>query len=205
MNIMKKNAAIVLAGGKGTRYGQKKQFIVLNGKPLWQHVHDKVSKFVDDGDICVVGVDVEGGATRSQSVINGLRYLAAHDCHYDRLIILEAARPLITEQQIEDILNDEHPSCTFVLPLKSTVIMRDGTYLDRNQMWKMSTPVAFDFKLFYDAYMSGKYLDFTDDTRVMYEEYGEKPHFLEGGENLLKLTYQSDLPVLESLMKRFSL
>ena len=202
---MTKRAAIVLAGGQGTRYGQKKQFIVLNGKPLWQHVHDKVSKFVDEGGVCVVGVDVEGGATRSQSVINGLRYLTARSNDYDRLIILEAARPLITEEQIDAILNDEHPSCTFVLPLKSTVIMRDGTYLDRDQMWKMSTPVAFDFKKFYSAYMSGKYLDFTDDTRVMYEEYGEKPHFLEGGENLLKLTYQSDLPVLEALMERFSL
>ena len=200
-----KKAAIVLAGGQGTRYGQKKQFIVLNGKPLWQHVHDKVSKFVDEGDVCVVGVDVEGGETRSQSVINGLRYLAAHGNDYDRLIILEAARPLITEEQIEAILNDEHPSCTFVLPLRSTVIMRDGTYLDRNKMWKMSTPVAFDFKKFYAAYMSGKYYDFTDDTRVMFEEYGEKPYFLEGGENLLKLTYQSDLPVLEALMKRFNL
>ena len=202
---MTKRAAIVLAGGQGTRYGQKKQFIVLNGKPLWQHVHDKVSKFVDEGDVCVVGVDVEGGATRSQSVINGLRYLTARDKDYDRLIILEAARPLITEEQIETILNDEHPSCTFVLPLKSTVIMRDGTYLDRNPMWKMSTPVAVDYKKFYDAYMSGKYYDFTDDTRVMYEEYGEKPYFIEGGENMLKLTYQSDLPVLEALMKRYSL
>ena len=202
---MAKNAAIVLAGGQGTRYGQQKQFIVLNGKPLWQHVHDKVSKFVDEGDVCVVGVDIEGGATRSQSVINGLRYLKGRGEEYSRLIVLEAARPLITNQQIQDILNDDHPSCTFVLPLKSTVIMKDGTYLDRNQMWKMSTPVAFDFKKFYDAYMSGKYLDFTDDTRVMFEEYGVKPHFLLGGENLLKLTYQSDLPVLETLMKRFSL
>ena len=200
-----KKAAIVLAGGQGTRYGQKKQFIVLNGKPLWQHVHDKVSKYVDEGDVCVVGVDIEGGETRSQSVINGLRYLKRKGNDYERLIILEAARPLITEEQIEVILNDKHPSCSFVLPLKSTVIMRDGTYLDRNKMWKMSTPVAFDFKKFYAAYMSGKYLDFTDDTRVMFEEYGEKPHFLEGDENLLKLTYQSDLPVLEALMKRFSL
>ena len=69
----------------------------------------------------------------------------------------------------------------------------------------MSTPVAFDYNKFYSAYMSGKYQDFTDDTRVMFEEYGEKPHFLEGGENMLKLTYRSDLPVLESLMKNYSL
>ena len=139
------------------------------------------------------------------SVINGLQYLFSRGEDYDRLIILEAARPLITEAQIKTILEDHHLSCTFVLPLKSTVIMKDGTYLDRNYMWKMSTPVAFDFRKFYSAYTSGKYLDFTDDTRVMFEEYGEKPYFIEGGENLIKLTYQSDLPVLENLMKRFNL
>ena len=198
-------AAIILAGGQGTRYGQKKQFLVINGKPLWQHVHDKAAKLIDEGDICVVGVDIEGGATRSQSVINGLRYFKGRRRAYSRLLILEAARPLITEQQIKSIIDAPYPSCTFALPLRSTVVMRDGTYLDRDQMWKLSTPVAFDYSLFSQAYLTGKYTDLTDDTRVMFEEFGIKPHFLIGEENLLKLTYQSDLPALEQLLKKYSL
>ena len=62
--------AIVLAGGQGTRFGGKKQFLEIKGKPLWKHVHDKLCKFISDEDIVVVGVDTEGGITRSQSVIN---------------------------------------------------------------------------------------------------------------------------------------
>lgn len=52
---------------------------------------------------------------------------------------------------------------------------------------------------------SGKYFDYTDDTRIMYEQYGIKPFFLEGGENMLKVTYHSDLAILEMLMEKYDL
>ena len=90
-------------------------------------------------------------------------------------------------------------------PLTSTVVKRDGSYLNRNELYKLSTPVAFDFDLFYEAYTSGKYFDYTDDTRIMYEQYGIKPFFLEGGENMLKVTYHSDLAILEMLMEKYDL
>lgn len=200
-----KAAALILAGGQGTRFGAKKQFLNIRGKELWKHVHDKIARFVDEDDIVVVGVDTEGGLTRSGSVVNGLKYLGKKGKDYDRLIILEAARPLITDDQIRAILADENPSCTFALPLTSTVVKRDGTYLNREDLYKLSTPAAFDFALFSQAYLSGKYLDMTDDTRVMYEHYGIKPHFLEGAENLLKVTYHSDLAILEMLMEKYEL
>lgn len=196
--------ALVLAGGMGTRFGGQKQFLEINGKPLWQHVHDKLMKFIPKNNICVVGVDVPGGETRSKSVINGLNSFN-DKCIFKRIIILEAARPLITDEQIEDIIIDEHPSCTYALPLRSTVIKRDGTYLNREELCKLSTPVAFDYRKFKLAYLSGEYLDYTDDTRVMYEAYGDKPYFLEGGENMLKLTYASDIAVFENLLKKFKL
>ena len=45
------------------------------------------------------------------------------------------------------------------------------------------------------AYTSGKYFDYTDDTRIMYEQYGIKPFFLEGGENMLKAVSYTHLDV----------
>lgn len=202
---MNKVAAIVLAGGQGSRFGSKKQFLEIKGKPLWKHVKDKLSKSVSEDDIVVVGVDVEGGITRSQSVINGLNELIKKKVEYYRVIILEAARPLITVEQIDAIILDNHKSTTYALPLTSTVIKKDGTYLDRNELYKLSTPVAFDFNLFYEAYTTGKYFDYTDDTRVMYEHFGIKPYFLEGGENMLKVTYPSDLVILKTLMEKYEL
>ncbi len=202
---MKKLAGIILAGGQGTRFGSKKQFLQLKGKELWKHVLDKLNEHVSREDIVVVGVDVEGGITRSQSVINGLNVLEQKKQDYDRVIILEAARPLITHEQIKQILEDSHDSCTYALPLTSTIVKKDGTYLNRADYYKLSTPVAFNYPLFYQAYTSGKYFDYTDDTRIMYEHYGIKPYFLEGAENLLKLTYPSDLTILEILMEKYSL
>ena len=198
-------AGIILAGGKGTRFGGQKQFLEINGKPLWKHVFDKLSNIINPENIVVVGVDTEGGITRSQSVIKGLQYLKEKNINYERVVILEAARPLITQEQITRIIEDKHDSCTYALPLTSTVVMRDGTYLDREKMYKLSTPVAFNFRLFYEAYLSGNYFDYTDDTRIMYEQYGIKPYFLEGAENMLKVTYHSDLAILEMLMEKYEL
>lgn len=202
---MKRTAAIVLAAGQGTRFGAQKQFLEIKGKPLWKHVFDKLSKILDQDNIVVVGVQVEGGLTRSQSVVNGINALLKKEKQYERVIILEAARPLITPEQITRIIEDEHDNCTYALPLTSTVVKRDGTYLNRNELYKLSTPVAFNFPLFAEAYTSGKYLDYTDDTRIMYEHYGIKPFFLEGGENMLKVTYHSDLAILEMLMEKYEL
>lgn len=198
----KKVSCIILAGGQGSRFGSKKQFIDFKGKELWRHIYDKVTQVIKKEDIVVVGVDINGGITRSGSVINGLQDLKRRG-EYDRVVILEAARPLVTINQLNDIINDSHYSTTFVLPLVSTIIGKDGTYLNRDDYYKMSTPVAFDFNYFYDAYMSGKYNDMTDDTRVMYEHYGIKPYFIEGAENLLKLTYPSDLYILEMLSEKY--
>ena len=202
---MKKLAGIILAGGQGSRFGSKKQFLQIKGKELWKHVLDKLSVHINREDIVVVGVDIEGGITRSQSVINGLKFLEQKKENYERVIIFEAARPLITNDQIKQILEDEHDSATFALPLNSTIIKKDGTYLNRADYYKLSTPVEFNYSLFYQAYTSGKYFDYTDDTRIMYEHYGIKPYFLEGGENMLKLTYPSDIAILEMLMEKYSL
>lgn len=196
-------AVIELAAGQGTRFGEKKQFIKFQGKPIWKHIYDKVVSIVPKENVVVVGVDIPGGIVRSQSVVNGLNALNQKGKNFQRIVIVEAARPLVTKEQLIDIIEDDHKSATYALPLVSTIIKKDGTYLDRNDYYKMSTPVAFDYQLFSNAYLSGKHYDFTDDTRVMYEHYGIKPYFIEGSENLLKLTYQSDLMVLENLAKRF--
>lgn len=200
---MKKTAVIILAGGQGTRFGTKKQFIQFLGKELWRHIYDKINKYINKEDIIVVGVDILGGITRSQSVINGICAFEEKKVDYERMIILEAARPLVTKDQIELILNDTHDSSTFALPLISTIVGKEGTYLNRDEYYRLSTPEAFDYDLFVKAYLSNKYFDMTDDTRVMYDHYGIKPYFLEGAENLLKLTYQSDLYILENLAKKY--
>lgn len=191
--------AIILAGGKGTRFNGNKQFYDFQGKQVWKHVYDKISPILDNKNIVVVGVDVPGGKTRSESVKTGCDNLSSQT---KRVIILEAARPLVTEEQIKTLLYDEHPSCTFVMPLVNTVIGRDGTYMNREDYYNLLTPQAFDYPLLKEAYESNLFPDMTDETRVMHDFHHIKPKFIEGGQNLIKITYISDLPILEHIAKQ---
>lgn len=191
---MEKIGAVILAGGKGTRFHQKKQFVKLWGKELWRHVYDKACQLVPKEKIVVVGVDIEGGETRSGSVINGLNMLG--DC--DKVLLIEAARPLVTVEQLRMLIDTKADSITFVAPCVDTIILKDKTFLNRNDCLRLLTPQAFNYNLLKKAYHTGKYLDMTDETRVLFEEYGIKPTFVEGGENLLKVTYPKDIAFIEN-------
>ena len=191
-----KYAAIILAAGKGTRYKGAKQDVLFHGKPLWHYAYETALEIVGKDYIVAVGKDIEGGDTRTESVRNGLCALPTET---ERVIIMEAARPMVTRDQMLQLLNSEHPSVTFVRPLVNTVIYRDGRYINREELYDLLTPQAFNFKMLLEAYNSGKFMDMTDETRVMYEFHGVKPHFIETESNLFKVTYPGDLDIIESI------
>ncbi len=193
------NGAILLAAGSGTRYHAKKQDLIFHGKPIWRYAYETALSVVGESNIIVVGKDIPGGKTRSGSVMRGLEALPDA---IDRVVILEAARPMVTKEQILQLLNDPYPSSTFVRPLVNTVIYRDGTYINRNELYDLLTPQAFDMKMLLESYQSHRFEDMTDETRIMYEFFGEKPHFIETEDNLFKITYPGDLEIIESIFKR---
>lgn len=194
-----KCSAIILAAGKGTRFGGHKQDVVFHNMPLWQYVFDATRQLVHNDRIVIVGRDVNGGDTRSASVICGLNSLPNDT---ERVIILEAARPLVTKGQIEALIMSPHPSVSYVRPLVNTVVFRKGEYLNRSELYDLLTPQAFDYHLLLEAYRSGMFQDYTDETRVMFEFYGIKPFFIETGDNLFKVTYPGDMAVIETLYGR---
>ena len=193
-----KYAALLLAAGKGTRYQGTKQDVIFRGKPVWRYAYETAMEIVGEDSIVAVGKDIPGGNTRTESVLKGLEALPKDT---DRVVIVEAARPMVTKEQILQLLHDEHPSSTFVRPLVNTVIYRDGRYIDRSDLYDLLTPQAFDYKLLLEAYQSGKFLDMTDETRIMFEYHGIKPHFIETGTNLFKITYPGDLEIIDSIYK----
>lgn len=192
------NGAILLAAGQGSRYHGKKQDLIFHEKPLWRYAYETTMAVVGEENIVAVGKDLPGGATRTESVKIGLKALPAA---VDRVIIVEAARPMVTKEQIEQLLKDPYPSSTFVRQLVNTVIYRDGTYVNRNDLYDLLTPQAFDRNMLQRAYDEGSFGNMTDETRVMFEFYGIKPHFIETESNLFKITYPGDLDIIESIYK----
>lgn len=191
-----RNGIVILAAGKGERFHGKKQDLEFHGKSLWKYVYDVAVEVIGKDNIVVVGKDIPGGKTRSQSVRYGIEEL---DYKTDRVVIMEAARPLVTADQIKLLINDNSESASFVMPLVNTPIGRDGKYYNRNDMYDLLVPQAFNYKRLLGAYRTDKYYDYTDETRIMFEEYGIKPHLIETGQNLFKVTYPRDVAVLESI------
>lgn len=195
-----KYGAIVLAAGFSTRYGgAKKQDLEFHGKPLWRYSYETACRVVGQESVVAVGKDMPGGATRTKSVIIGLNALSRVT---DRVVILDAARPMVKGSQILQLLENPNPSCTLVRPLVNTPIFRDGTYVNRSEMYDMLVPQAFDYKMLLEAYSSGRFEDMTDETRVMFEFHGVKPTLIETENNLFKVTYPGDLMVIESIYQQ---
>lgn len=189
-----KKSAILLAAGKGTRYKGTKQDVLFHGKQLWRYAYETAQSVVGANRIVAVGKDFPGGQTRTESVMKGLQALPGDT---ERVIIVEAARPMVTKEQVMELLADEHPSSSFVRPLVNTVIYRNGTYINRNELYDLLTPQAFDYKMLLEAYRNGHFDDMTDETRVMFEYYGINPHLIETDNNLFKVTYPGDLDIIE--------
>lgn len=193
-----KISAIILAAGKGTRYKETKQDILFHDKPLWRYAYETTLSIVGKENIVAVGKDVKGGETRTKSVMNGLLSLPKDT---KRVVIVEAARPMVTKKQILQLAEDSHPSTSFVRPLVNTVIYRNGNYINRNELYDLLTPQAFDYQLLLEAYRSGRFEDVTDETRIMFEYHEIKPHFIETESNLFKVTYPGDLDIIESIYR----
>lgn len=192
-------AAIILAAGQGTRFNGRKQFLEFHGKPLYKHVYDTLCKVLPSLNIVIVGVDIEGGSTRNESVKIGLEYLAAVNS-FKKVVICEAARSLVTQSQIEQIIKTESASICYVNPVVDTVILKDKTYINREDCLHLVSPQAFDFQLLYAAYKNADLGELrTDETRLMFEAYNIKPDFLIGADNLYKVTYPKDIAVLETI------
>ena len=197
--MQKLYSAIILAAGKGTRYEDTKQDVLFHGKPLWRYSYETALRVLPKERIVVVGKDIPGGETRTGSVRRGLFALPPDT---ERVIIIESARPMVTEAQIRMLLEDPRPSVTFVRPLVNTVIYRDGRFINRNELYDLLTPQAFDYKLLMAAYQSEAFTDVTDDTRIMDEFHGIRPTLIETENNLFKVTYPGDLDIIESIYQK---
>lgn len=121
---------IIVAGGKGSRMGgEKKQFMLLNGRPLWRWSYDILTPECVKESILVIpqGSEVNhipesltvplkiayGGEERAESVLNGLK-----EATCDYVLVHDAARPFLSVNLIHSLIDatDETHGAVPVLP-----------------------------------------------------------------------------------------
>lgn len=207
-------AAIIVAAGSGSRAGDgvPKQFRLLRGKPMLRHsveafvVHpaiDNVVVVTGDAQLAREVLDglgpvefASGGATRRDSVNNGLQYL---DRAVSYVLIHDAARPFLSHRVIDDLIAalDTRQGAVPALPVTDSLARSgDGALLsaseDRAGLWRIQTPQAFRLEAILAAHRQwDPATEATDDARMAMAA-GFDVALVTGDERLAKYTFASD-------------
>lgn len=216
-------AAIVVAAGSGSRAGGAKQWRMLGGKPV---VRWSVEALLAAGaeDLVVVvspGSEAEaeaalaglsgwrptsGGATRADSVRNGLEALGGPD---DRPVLIhDAARPLLDAAVIRRVIEalGQADGALAALPVADSLrLATDGVVsgcVERESLWRAQTPQAFRFKTLVDAYAAWPVGEVAADEAAVVERAGGRVRIVEGDARLMKLTFPEDFAMAEALIPR---
>ncbi|HEY3910074.1 MAG TPA: bifunctional 2-C-methyl-D-erythritol 4-phosphate cytidylyltransferase/2-C-methyl-D-erythritol 2,4-cyclodiphosphate synthase [Stellaceae bacterium] len=220
---MEKVCALIVAAGRGSRFGGDlpKQYLPLGGAVVLRHAaaafarHPRIAQVMvairpeDCGrfEQAVHGLTVlppvAGGATRQDSVRLGLEALAPH--HPRQVLIHDAARPFPDPVLIDRVIDalGRAPAAIPALALRDTIkraengIVRET--VDRSGLWRAQTPQGFHFDAILAAHraMAGRQL--TDDAAVA-EAAGLAPLLVAGSEDNLKVTTADDLAAAERLI-----
>jgi 2-C-methyl-D-erythritol 4-phosphate cytidylyltransferase/2-C-methyl-D-erythritol 2,4-cyclodiphosphate synthase len=222
--------ALIVAGGRGSRFGGPlpKQYAILAGQPVLRRTLDvfgatpgidRIQVVVASGDedlyrAAVEGIDlpppVAGGASRQQSVLNGLESLVAHTP--DLVAIHDAARPFVRVSDIIGCLEALRPGidgAVLGVPLADTLKKVDDTGLlagtvPRAGLWRAQTPQIFRFAKLLAAHRAAAALAkheataLTDDAAVA-ERAGLRVVMVEGHDDNRKITTAGDMiPAMET-------
>lgn len=216
--------AIILAGGSGSRMGagKNKVLLELQHEPVIVRSGRAFAHFVD-GAILVGRVEdmpvlrdvmseyglpvriVAGGATRQESVWNGLCALP-EDCTH--VLIHDGARCLVDEATIRRCMEsaEKHGSGVAAVPAIDTIKeVNDEDIVtatpDRNHLRAVQTPQAFPVDLIRAAHEAARVDGFigTDDASLV-ERMGMPVRLTLGDRRNIKLTTPEDMKMAEAFL-----
>ena len=215
-----KIAVLIVAAGTGQRMNSDlpKQYLPINGKSVIQYSIEKLKK-IDAITLiqCVIATGHEdfyqqtckeynlpkpviGGLTRQDSVYSGIKALKEHEP--DFVLIHDAARPCITEKDIHNLINNLDKNANLTLAYKMTeFVHRNGHVIDRDNLWIIQTPQAFDYNALMNAHEKALKNNFigTDDLSIA-NEAGYPTHYIPCGQHNIKITTQDDLIMAQKLL-----
>lgn len=196
--------AILVAAGRGARFGGAKHTAELDGLPLWEHAEQALrSGGVDD--IVIVGDQpgwIPGGERRRDSVANGL---AAVPDDVRFVLVHDAARPMaspeLVERVIARLIEGDAAGVVPAVPVRDTLKQTSGdavvVTVDRSALVAVQTPQGFRTDVLRRAHDAGDD-DATDDATLL-EAIGEVVVTVPGEPDNLKITFPGDLEMAASV------
>ena len=151
-----------------------------------------------------------GGATRQDSVLNGLEFLSRDAAPDDWVLVHDAARPCLSAEELHSLLDAlegtaEHAGAVLAAPIVDTVKRDlDGRVatVDRQGLWRALTPQVFAFaklrQALKEASLAG--VAVTDEAQAI-ERMGLTAVFVQGSPFNIKVTRIEDLGIAEGILK----
>ncbi len=223
-------AALVVAAGRGERFGQPlpKAFVQLAGRPLVLHAVEALSAveavriiqpvvaaeerarfealFEEHPVSAKLVPAVAGGAERQDSVRAGL---AALPPDVELVAVHDAARALVRPESVARVVHAaaRHGAAILAVPARDTIKRVAGGRVvetpPRASCWAAQTPQVFRAEILREAHekaLADRFVG-TDDAELV-ERLGVAVEVVEGDPDNLKLTHPEDLLVAEQLLAR---
>ena len=228
---MRKNIAVILAGGIGSRLGLStpKQFLKVAGKMGVEHTIDAFEHNHQINEIAVVSNPyyisdfenmilknswkkvkkiLKGGAERYHSSLSAIKAYEGDDVN---LIFHDAVRPLVSQRIINDVVKalDTYTAIDVAMPATDTIIETEGNFIqhipDRSKLKRGQTPQAFHINTISEAYkiaLQDPNFKVTDDCGVIVKYLPKTPvYVVTGEESNMKLTYKEDTYLLDKFFQ----
>ncbi len=219
MVIKRKVIAIIVAAGKGKRFGQKKQFLPLKGKLLLEHsleafnthplldgiilVLDDLKQWVNLKEKYSKIIEVvQGGDRRTDSVYSGFKRIKSQGD--DIVLIHDGVRPIVTHDLITRVIEStkEKGAVIPVVQIEEAVKYCEKNEiiktLEREKIFRAQTPQGFVYKILKDAFMKAQRENYSGpDEAFLVEKIGLKVYTVEGDPKNIKITKPKDLKIAE--------
>ena len=223
-------SAVIVAAGSSQRMGFDKLLALVGDRPVLAHTinafeqtpsvreiilvarEERVAEFeelVRQNGFQKVRAVIPGGLQRQDSVAAGLKRVAP-ECGF--IAVHDAARPLITPEQIERVLAcaRKQGAAALAAPVTDTLkragqdrVVSGG--VARDNLYTMQTPQIFARDLLERAYaaVAEEKLSVTDEVSAV-EHLGEKVLLVPNDDWNVKITYPRDLLLAQAAMARRS-
>ena len=221
--------AIIPAAGSSTRFSGEvpKQFLRVDGRTVLELSIKPILDFSECLGVCILvpqddqyhkALEIkdnpkifltEGGTTRINSVMEGIKFWLKSELSYDHILIHDAARPCLRSSDVQQLLasiDGEVDGVVLGIPCSDTIkkVSAKGSLVlntvDRSKLWRAFTPQIFRKEVLQkNALEENIEKEFTDEASLV-EANGGKLKMVKGFEDNIKLTFPEDLALIKSIL-----
>ncbi len=222
---------VLPAAGSGKRMGagQNKLFLELLDKPILIHTLEVFQQdpsctgiwlaVKPEERVYIQGLLEQFGITKVKGLPAGgaERQHSVHSCmkemqQVDIVLVHDAARPFITHDIIANLVQSAHQNGAAIAGVRAKDTMkkvRNGIIeetVDRDSLWMIQTPQAFQYDLIVEAEDVAEKVGFLGtDEAMLVERLGHTVHIVESSYENVKMTTQEDLLFGEAILRKRAL